>query len=98
PEEARAANLPPPDIKDLPIDGDRLTVILTATGEIYLGDRAVPRDRLRETVQRAADERPGLSAVLMVDNRVAHGDVVKLIDLLKQAGIEKISLAVRPDK
>ena len=95
PEEARAANLPPPDIKELPIEGDNLVVRVTATGEVFLGDRAVSRDRLQEAVQRAVSQRPGLGAVLQVDNRVAYGEVVKLMDLLREAGIEKISLGVQ---
>ncbi|MBN2197341.1 MAG: biopolymer transporter ExbD [Polyangiaceae bacterium] len=36
-------------------------------------------------------------AVLRADSRVPHGDVIRVVDVLKQAGIVKIAFAVAPE-
>jgi biopolymer transport protein ExbD len=91
-----------PSIKvDLPkaatgTDQVRTTLALTLTkeGQLYLnGDRS---DEAAVVKQIAADlpKNPDLQAVIAADKVVAHGSVVRIIDLVKRAGIRKFAINV----
>lgn len=91
-----------PSIKvDLPkaatgTDQVRTTLALTLTkeGQLYLnGDRS---DEAAVVKQIAADlpKNPDLQAVIAADKVVAHGNVVRIIDLVKRAGIRKFAINV----
>jgi biopolymer transport protein ExbD len=91
-----------PSIKvDLPraatgSDQARTTLALTLTkeGQLYLnGDRS---DEAGVLAQITADlpGNPDLQAVIAADKVVPHGSVVRIIDLVKRAGIRKFAINV----
>lgn len=71
-------------------------VYLDGAGNLYLNERAVGRDelrnRLRERLAATDDDR----IVLRADEHAEHGAVVGLIDLIKESGFRRVSLAARP--
>jgi len=71
-------------------------VYLDDAGNLYLNEQAVGRDelrqRLRERLAASDDDR----IVLRADERAEHGSVVDLIDLIKESGFRRVSLAARP--
>lgn len=72
-----------------------LNVDLHADGTLVVNDARVPADdallaRAREAVAKS----PDLRAVIRADGSVTHGRVVRVLDLLKQAGITKIAFGV----
>lgn len=97
PEEKRAANLPPPDDKELSLDHDPFTIALSAGGQLLVNGRPLRRERLQEIARQAVARRPGLGALLLVDKSVQYQEVVKLIDQLREAGIQDFSLGVQPE-
>ncbi len=70
-------------------------VYLDAAGQVYLNeqpvDRAGLRTLLRERLAASSDDR----IVLRADERAEHGAVVGLIDLIKESGFRRVSLAAR---
>lgn len=97
PEEKRAANLPPPDDKELSLDHDPITIALSAGGQLHVNGRPLRRERLQEIARQAAARKPGLGALLLVDRSVLYQDVIKLMDELREAGIQDFSLGVQPE-
>lgn len=75
-----------------------LSIELYAGGEVRMGDQRVESD---EAVIRLAQEAkahdPEVRAILRADTSVPHGRVIRAIDLLRTAGIERIAFAVAPD-
>ncbi|MGQ9560598.1 MAG: ExbD/TolR family protein [Candidatus Oleimicrobiaceae bacterium] len=72
-----------------------LIVHISQEGQLFLGERPVELDSLKEQLQRemARDrERP---LVLKADKAAAHGRVVEVMDVAKQAGVRKIVIATR---
>lgn len=72
-----------------------LVVHISPRGEIFLGEQQVSLDTLkaRLELQVAVDrERP---LVLRADRDAAHGRVVEVMDVAKQAGVRKIVIATR---
>jgi biopolymer transport protein ExbD len=97
PEEKRAANLPPPDDKELSLDHDPITIALSAGGQLHVNGRPLRRERLQEIARQAVARRPALGALLLVDRSVPYADVIKLMDELRGAGIQDFSLGVQPE-
>jgi biopolymer transport protein ExbD len=72
-----------------------LTITFAKDGSLTLDGKAVTEDQLRALIRTRAKD-PELSAVLQIDGDVPHKDVIRLVDLVKQSGISKIVLGVRP--
>ena len=70
-------------------------LFLTADGVVYINDRAVSRDELPALLEQlhagSGDDR----MVLRADEEATHGDVVKLIDIIKQSGFTSVSMSAR---
>jgi biopolymer transport protein ExbD len=75
------------------------SVELTEDGKTFVDSKPIATDDLvgqlaRESKQKNAD----LRAVIRADQKVPHGRVIHVLDLLKQANISKIAFAVTPNK
>ena len=72
-----------------------ITVFLEADGSVTLGnERLSPKDlgpRLRAELEEAERK----IVVLRADTKTAHGDVVKIMDLIRDAGAEGLTVAAR---
>ena len=70
-------------------------LFLTAEGDIYLNDTLIDIEslagRLEEMHTNSGEDR----MVLRADENAAHGDVVELIDTIKQSGFTRVSLSAR---
>jgi len=70
---------------------------MDASGEISVDSRRVSSDaELLELGRKARGSHSDLRAVIHADSAVAHGRVVRVMDLLKQAGIGRIAFGVTP--
>lgn len=73
---------------------DALIVVILRDGSIYFGrDRAGPSDlpgQIRERVGRGAEKKIYIKA----DARVRYGNVVKVLDGVRSAGLEKVGFLV----
>ncbi len=71
-------------------------VYLTRDGQLYLDSQPVAQDqlaaRLRQLQAATGEDR----IVLRADEHAEHGAVVALIDLIKESGFRRVSLAARP--
>jgi biopolymer transport protein ExbD len=70
-------------------------LFLTAEGEVYLNDTLIDKETLAARLQDMHDESGEDRMVLRADESAAHGDVVELIDTIKQSGFTRVSLSAR---
>jgi biopolymer transport protein ExbD len=70
-------------------------LFLTAEGEVYLNDTLVDQETLATRLQDLHDESGEDRMVLRADENANHGDVVELIDTIKQSGFTRVSLSAR---
>jgi biopolymer transport protein TolR len=61
---------------------------LAADRVIYLNDEVIPTDQLRERLLLLK----GQSVYLQADQSIPYGEVMTLIDLMKQVGIDRLGL------
>jgi biopolymer transport protein TolR len=78
--------------------GTLLAVVLTKDGEVYLDgvrrDEAQLVARTREAVAKDGNARVIISA----DRAASHGAVVRVIDLVKDAGVTKFAIQIEKER
>ncbi|WP_028305171.1 ExbD/TolR family protein [Oceanospirillum maris] len=63
-------------------------VALSPDGEVWLDRKATDMRMVRPTLERLRSEQPGLSVVVQADTKSTTGDLVRLIDQLRLAGVQ----------
>jgi len=71
-------------------------VYLTRDSRLFIDDRAVERDDLMDELRRRQAATGEDRVVLRADEHAEHGAVVDLIDLIKESGYRRVSLAAKP--
>lgn len=76
---------------------DVFSVSLAATGETAVNQQRVPNeDAILSMAREAHAKNAEVRAVIKADGQVPHGRVVRVMDLLKQAGVSKVAFGVSP--
>ncbi|HHL40730.1 MAG TPA: biopolymer transporter ExbD [Deltaproteobacteria bacterium] len=76
--------------------GRAVTVTVTGEGSVFVGDEAVPMDRLEERLAEALSGRSGRGVLLRADRSSRHGVVVEVLDKARKAGASRLSIATEP--
>jgi biopolymer transport protein ExbD len=73
------------------------SVELTIDGKTRVDSLVVPGDdSISDLAKQAKAKNKDVRAVIRADKKVEHGRVIRVLDLLKQAGVAKIAFAVTP--
>ena len=90
----------PMDLPKAATGGEQQTVFsveLSAAGETAVDSKKVPsEDAILALAREAHSKNAELRAVIKADAAVPHGRVVRVMDLLKQAGVAKVAFGVSP--
>lgn len=68
-------------------------VAIRANGEVWLDKRAVDVERVGAQIEKMLAESPTDTVIVQADKEAKHGVVVSVMDQIKLAGIDKISIA-----
>ena len=69
---------------------------LDAKGALFLNDRLVTSEQLRERLQDAARLNPETELQLRADQALAYGKVVEVMALAQKAGLSRIGFVAQP--
>jgi len=69
------------------------TVTINGLGEVFFGGAQVSEAELPALVRQALAESGLTTVVLRADQGVPHGQAVRVMDLIRQAGAERIAIA-----
>jgi len=75
---------------------ENIIVSITENNTIYLNGKLIDPLKLTENVALELEKEPEKIVVLEADTNVLHGKVIRVMDLLKQGGAEKIAIATQP--
>ena len=91
-QNALAVQLPQAQTATAPA---QLPIIMTldADGHITIDNNPVSITESTAIMQRHMKENPNAAVVLQADQRTAHGQVVAVMDMLKGAGVKRLSIA-----
>ncbi|MFY8272658.1 ExbD/TolR family protein [Pseudoalteromonas sp. SSDWG2] len=68
-------------------------IAIRSNGEIWMDKRQVDAERVAANIERLLAEQPTEVVIIQADKEAKHGVVVKVMDQIKAAGIDKISIA-----
>jgi biopolymer transport protein ExbD len=76
------------------VERSTLAVSLSKGGQMYLNGQKVDEKELAEAVRTAVAKNAKVQAVVAADRSVPHGDVVRIIDLIKRLGVAKFAISI----
>lgn len=88
-------NLPNSSHKEKEQKKENITVSLTKESHIFLDENKVLLPELKETFNKEAQKNPKIILIIRADAKVPHGEVVEIMDIAKQSGLSKISIATQ---
>ena len=75
---------------------ENIIVSITENNIVYLNGKLIDPLKLTENVAVELKKAPEKIVVLEADTNVLHGKVIRIMDLLKKGGAEKIAIATQP--
>jgi len=75
---------------------ENIIVTITENNTIYLNGKLIDPLKLTESVAVEIKDEPEKIVILEADKNVLHGKVIRVMDLLKKGGAERIAIATQP--
>ena len=76
---------------------DKISIVIDKKGSIYLDDKVVSKDELREKIEAMHKDKPDLEVVLLSDKLSKFRDIVNVLDVMNEVGIKNLNIATRLD-
>jgi biopolymer transport protein TolR len=89
-------DLPAAQAPQVQIDEEKLLLTVTKDGKVYLGRDEVQTDKLEATLLSNERMQREKELYVQADENVPYGTVVKVIAIVKKAGISKLGLVTDP--
>lgn len=77
--------------------GKTLAIVLTEQGDIYLDGAKLTEAQLRERVAEDVATDKEVRAVISADQKALHGQVVRIIDVIKGLGVSKFAINIEKE-
>ena len=92
--------LPKVEKKILDHEKNKITLVIDKSGQTYFEGKKVDMETLKQDLETSVREMGIVQVILQADKDVAHGHVVRIMDLAKTAGADSILIAAqwKPDK
>lgn len=97
-KESLKVNLPKTLTSDITTKASSLGVAITKEGQVVLAGRIMNDVTLAEELARISREAPETNFLISADTDSRHGDVVRMIDLLKRNNLNRFALQVEKIK
>lgn len=75
---------------------ERLEISLTAEGDLYFEDQPTTLKNLPLHLERTGAAGEEVVVVVMADEKVPYGQVIKIMDILRLGGFNRVVFAARP--
>lgn len=93
-KESLKVNLPKTLTSDSSSASSSVGVAITKEGQILLNGKLFGPDSLQEELRRIKETAPETNFLISADVDARHGDVVRMIDLLKRNNLNRFALQV----
>ncbi|MGH7395404.1 MAG: ExbD/TolR family protein [Candidatus Methylomirabilales bacterium] len=75
---------------------ERLVLTVTKEGAVFVGEQPITLARLERLLASMRQRNPKAAVFLRADERAAYGSVVKVMDIVKKAGIDRLGMVTEP--
>lgn len=79
-------------------EAKQFNITISADGKILLNGQASDTNALKIAAEAEQKKNPEIQAVIQADKNVSHGQVVSVMDAIKQGGIKKFAISVDKEK
>ena len=97
-KESLKVNLPKTLTSELTTKADSIGVAITKDGQVLFNGKLLSDDNLKTELLRLAQSAPETNFLISADTDTRHGDVVRMIDLLKKNNLNRFALQVEKIK
>ena len=73
-----------------------LSIALSQNGVLFLNGEKIERAALATACKKMSAANPKVQAMISSDKRISHGEVVKLIDLVRLNGVLSFAINIEP--
>ena len=75
---------------------ERLVLTVTRTRGVFLENQPISLDRLAGVLSGMVKRNPRAAVFLKADEAVAYGTVMKVMDVVKKAGVDRVGMVTEP--
>lgn len=93
-KESLKVNLPKTLTSDITSKASNVGLAITSEGQVVLAGRLLSEEALREELRRFSKDAPETNFLISADADARHGEVIKVIDLLKQNNLNRFAIQV----
>lgn len=93
-KESLKVNLPKTLTSDITTKAASIGVAITKEGQVVFGGKLLSPEGLEGELKRLSNESPETNFLISADTDARHGDVVRMIDLLKRHNLNRFALQV----
>jgi biopolymer transport protein ExbD len=97
-KESLKVNLPKTLTSDITTKAASIGVAITKDGQILFNGTLMGLDSLNDELKRISQNAPETNFLISADTDTKHGDVVRMIDLLKRNNLNRFALQVEKIK
>lgn len=72
-----------------------LAIVIDREGRLYLNGRPTPDDLVGQACKQASEKDANAQAMIAADQNVKHGDVIRVIDLVRSNGLTRFAINVK---
>jgi biopolymer transport protein ExbD len=74
-----------------------LSVVVAADGKLFLNGEPATEQSIAARCRLVSKTDPKVQAIIAADKKTVHGNVVKIIDLVRKNGVNKFAINVEPE-
>src|SRR3989338_274663 len=89
-------DLPEATSKEIVHQKEDVTIVMRFNNEIILNSKTVTMDELKVGLEETAKKDSKALVIIQADAGVSHGKVVKVMDLVRAAGLNQLAIATKP--
>ena len=86
-------DLPESTTEEIIRERDELIIVMDRNKGIFIDGVRVTTDQLASSLKQAAGRNKDTLVIIQADQDVAHGDVVRMMDRAKKAGLKRLAIA-----
>jgi len=94
-ESGVKVDLPSGDFAEVS-ERQNVVVSITENNVLYINNKLIDPNKLSESIREKIGENIDSLVVLEADQNISHGKVVRVMDLIKKGGAERIAIATKP--
>lgn len=76
----------------------QLSISIAQGGVLNLNGKVAEETDIQSKAQQEVEKNPEVQAIIAADKDVPHGTVVRIIDLVKTAGVKKFAISIEKTK